>query len=307
MRILFVALIAIFVFSSCQHEIDDVLPDPDPTDPTNITDTSVIARVTKICYDCGMPGGDSTIHLFRNNTRSGVKGYIVYTKGYSNNFLNSSDSSTTRFTYNNSGHLTTIDNNYFYGGGISDAFKWEFIRNNNLITRIKYTESGYLLMNRAINYRSSHDSLYITMKARHEAIVIDSTNFTIVTDTGCNKLFSIYAEGVFNDFSGGAYNSRDWGTFKYLGDNVVEQTYFRLDTVTGTASDFHGKDSAVLKYTRIPTAGDFWNTLEKKMLGKELRILSTFADSTEIIFENLFHFANEYLPIMLENARQPVS
>jgi|CXWL01.1.fsa_nt_gi hypothetical protein len=268
----------------CQKEINF-----DLNSPLTTTDTSVILRVKKINY--WNPGYDSSIYVYRNNLRNGIKGFYSFdTTSYPGG---GKDNFKTEFKYNNNGNLTQIVQSGTDAAGTPFASVRDFSWSNNDISKIKWIENGSIIMNRNYDYETTHDSLIIRSefyKTNLPGIWTDSASYILVADTGYNKAHTLLESGLhfFNGTQTGYYYQMN---NEYNGSDITREKLFgERFLLSGPGPFNHRVDSCVVDYQRILTSNDFLRNMEEKILGKQLRILSHDKDSVSYIFDEFFDY-----------------
>lgn len=289
MKTTIISFIGIFSVSlmllSCQKELSP----EDPQQPLLDTDTSVIfAKKTIFHYVA-----DSSIQLYKNNKLSGVKGYIIVDSSLTQNYT----STTSRFRYNNLGHLTEIQTEENASPNkILGTFK--LTREGNKIKNIKWDELGIYGMDRNYDYESLNDTLLIRYNFNvGRDLYLDSSSVTMFTNLELNRLYRIFKEGefdftnVFSNSKGVHYNERE---FRYDGKDMISVKYYGETFYTTTPYAYsHEADSAVCYFSRDRQVNSFLSDVETAILGKEFRILCyDQTDSVSWVLNNYFNWGN---------------
>jgi hypothetical protein len=297
MKVFLPALFLIILFSSCQKESNG-----DISRLNGNTDTSVIAKVT-----CIPVGSDTSYTTYKNNTINGEKGYIIEQSIPQLNFSGKSE-----FIYNNDQHLTDINSVYHLTASVeTNSIKVSWLQGR--IAHIRWTENGAVMMDRDYQYDESGDTLRIRYHIKYLPATLDSAAFVILTDTGWNKIREVFKIGITEEAgTGNTYEYYKDFTYDYLASDIaaehsIEEGHWYQNG--GTPPSYHYyKDSSVMLFIRQSQTNLFWNGLEDKIMGKQLRILSYDRDSVFYLFDDYFNLvSNNNLLSLLDNCRQSIS
>lgn len=281
---LLIALSAFVLFlTSCQRdsELAEQIID-------NLNDTSTILT-KKTIFHGGLPGEDSVLTVYKNNTINGVKGFIINDTGYT---LHTSCVST--FIYDSKDRLTDIITKSSDGtpGSLSVATRkisWQ----DSYIKNIKWVEDGIVRMNRNFLYEIFGDTLFVEYDINLGGnIYLDSSHYVLFADISQQKIKGFFSTKIFdyrNIFLSSFGSSYSQTKFTYSNTNISTisnygETFYNVSPFPYT----HVIDSTVFYLNRKPGVNPFIYELENRIFGKEIRLLSYDKDSVSWWYNEFF-------------------
>jgi hypothetical protein len=281
-------VLAILSLFSCQKEIG---PPEMPRTASSSTDTSVIATVTMTCVECSTP--DSTIVVYQNNTRNFVKGYLLHKT------LGNGEKTQTDFRYDGLGKLVQVVEKTIapiIGDSTETIVTWQGHHLGKIRITSTIDPNWPIWMNRNYQTRTSRDTLYITTSYGRPpgSLASSLNNDEILADTSYNRLHRMNRWGYYGLHAG---NNSDFGyditekdIFTYAGNNISSRIMTRQHSTRPGNINYPSvmQDTSQINFTHSTSRSHFWDSLQKSIIGRELRLLCLLDDdSVTISFQNL--------------------
>ena len=285
MKQIFILILAVAVFTSCQKNFSTEQPfTTNPPATSLLTDTSRIVTVVEYQYTNGVVT-DSIIRVLRNATLNGQK-KIRLTEVFASS---PADTSVTIYNYNTENKLIEIKATYNASG--SDFERTRITWNADNISRMQYDSSGSIKETDDFTYTPSGSTTRISVNQIPHNSNLDTsfypnggiqwfffTRSELYVDQNFRPLYTqTYQHSYIDNYNNSSFAQNSWDTIKvnfgFSGNNLITENYLqaRHDTNLSVTPGINFSTVNLLNtYTRSSTDNLAFTNILRNLYGDKL-------------------------------------